>query len=466
MMAVSLSVHDVEPFSTPPFSESEIKLEVVIPCGGRSVKEDATRASEENADFLIGGSVIELKLLVADPISTPGLQKEMAELFGGINPGCPTVVIDRSLLDEIGKSSYDNAFRTAFKTVVKKAKRQLRNSLEETGARRMVLWIVNNSCSALDHDAVLRIATKCVKNDTGGKERGLDALIVSGHYFLSDGFDHRAVYPMDHVLFEEGRSLEEFDALKKAWDLAVERRMTRIIRGGLTIASDDVRKLPITDQKFVLNGVTYVKPAPRMMGSSAFWGPIRPRKPFVPGEDFGPQCTIHAGIIEAEWGQFTKRKPTFFPHAKFEEWLSSEAAAKARKGRLPSIVVPITYAGWSAWLGSADDKEGGSVHSYANSVFHEKAEGIFEGAIELKDQQVLPDKFLYLVTRQIGQDASLDVSYLLEVSFFGTPKQSIINVWVNRRLDLQSGKLLASAQAVIRGVDCLYWSTDNTYCWL
>ena len=171
MKAVPLSVHDVKPFSAPPFSESEIKLEVVIPCGGRSVKEDATKASEENADFLIGGSVIELKLLDANPISNLGLQEEMAELFGGINPGCPTVVIDRSLLDEIGKSSYDNAFRTTFKTMVKKAKRQLRNSLEETGARRMVLWIVNNSCSTLDHDAVLRIATTCAENDTGGKER-------------------------------------------------------------------------------------------------------------------------------------------------------------------------------------------------------------------------------------------------------------------------------------------------------
>jgi hypothetical protein len=464
-MAVSLSVHDVEPFSAPPFSESEIKFEVVIPCGGRSIKEDATRASEENADFLIGGSVIELKLLDADPISTPGSQEMMAELFGGIDPGCPTVVIDRSLLDEVGKSNYDNALRKSIKAVVKKAKRQLRNSLEETGAQRMVLWIVNNSCSSLDHEAVLRIATKCVKNDKGGKERGLDALIVSGHYFLSDGFDHLAVYPIDHVLFEEGRSLEEFDTLKKAWDMAVERRTTRIIRGDLTIDSDDARKLPIADQKFVLNGVTYVKPAPRMMGSSAFWGPIRPRKPFVPGDDFGPQCIIHAGIAEAEWGQFTKHKPALFPHANFEEWRSSESAAKAHKGRLPSIVVPVTYAGWSAWLGSADDKEDGSVHSYANRVFHQKAEGVFEGAIELKDQQVLPDKFMYLVTRQIGQDASLDVSYLFEVSFFGTPKQSIIDVWVNRRLDLQSGKLLASAQAVIRGVDSLYWSTDNTYCW-
>jgi hypothetical protein len=122
MMAVSLSIHDMEPFSAPPFSESEIKHEVVIPCGGRSVKEDATRASEENADFLIGGSVVELKLLDVDPISNRGLQEEMAELFGGLNPGSPTVVIDRNLLDEIGKSNYDNAFRTAFKTVVKKPK--------------------------------------------------------------------------------------------------------------------------------------------------------------------------------------------------------------------------------------------------------------------------------------------------------------------------------------------------------
>ena len=290
-------------------------------------------------------------------------------------------------------------------------------------------------------------------------------MIVSGHYFLSDGFDHRAVYPMDHVLFEKGRPLEEFDDLKKAWDLAVERRMTRIIRGDLTVDGDDVRKLPITDQKFVLNGVTYVKPAPRMMGSSAFWGPVRPRKSFVPDEDFGPQFVIHAGITQAEWGQFTERKPAFFPHAEFEEWLSSETAAKVRKGKLPSIVVPITYAGWSSWLGSADDKTGGSVHAYANRVFHEKAEAVFEGAVELKDQQVLPDKFLYLVTRQIGQDASLDVSYLFEVSFFGTPKQSVIDVWLNRRLDLQSGKLLASAQAVIMGVNRLYWSTDDTYCW-
>lgn len=465
MMAVPLSIHDMEPFSALPFSESEIKHEVVIPCGGRSVKEDATRASDENADFLIGGSVIELKLLDADPISNPGLQEEMAKLFGGLNPGCPTVVIDRNLLDEIGKSNYDNAFRTTFKTVVKKAKRQLRNSLEETGARRMVLWIVNNSCSALDHGAVLRIATKCIKNDTGGKERGLDALIVSGHYFLSDGFDHRAVYPMDLILFEEECSIEEFDVLKKAWNLAVERRMTRIITGDLTVGSDDLSKLPIADQKFVLNGVTYVKPAPRMTGSSAFWGPVRPRKLFIPGEDFGPQCTIFAGITESEWGQFTKYKPALFAHKNFEEWLKSEASAKARKGKLPSIVMPITFAGWSAWLGGADDKDGGSVHSYASRIFHDDAEVVFNQAIEFKAHQVLPDKFLYLVTRQIGQDASLDVSYLFEISFIGTPKESIVDIWVNRRLDLQSGKALASAQAVIRGVDFLYWSVDDTYCW-
>lgn len=465
-MAVSLSVHDVEPFSAPPFSESEIKLEVVIPSGGRGVKEDASRALDESADFLIGDSVVELKLLDAEPGDNTGLQEEMADLFGSINPGCPTVVIDRSLLDEVGKSRYDNAFGKAIKGAVKKAKKQLRNSLEETGAQRMVLWIVNNTCSALSHDAVLRIASKCIANDTSGKRRGLDALIVSGHYFMSDGFDHHAVYPMDMVPLKGGRPFEEFDVLRNAWGQAVERRTTRIIMSDLADDSGGVRKLPIADLKFVLNGVTYVKPAPRMMGRSAFWGQNRPRKRFVPGEDVGPSCTIYAGISESEWGDFTKSRPALFPHANFEEWRSAEAAAKARKGRLPLVVVPIAYAGWSAWVGSADDDQGGNVHAYASVVFHQRALAVLKEAVELKDGLVMPDKFLYLVTRQIGQDASLDVSYLFEVSFWGTSKESVVDVWVNRRLDVQAGMSLASAQAVIRGIGRLCWSIDNTYCWL
>lgn len=457
----------MEPLGIPPFSETEIEREVVVPCGGRRAHPDATRNSAESADFVIGNSVVELKFLDANTaITLPRVQEELAHLFSGISPGCPTAVIDRTLLDEIGRSKYDNAFGTTIKTNVKKAKSQLRNSVRETGASCSVLWIINNSCTVLDHAAVQRIASKFIKNDTGGKDRGIDVLVVSGHYMLSDGFNNEIMYPIDCMVMEEGIVFPEFAKLRDSWNNAVERRTTSIIRGlpEFDDLPEDAKK-PIEDLSFELGGVTYVKPAPRMYSSTDFFGGRRPRKPFEGSQDLGPQCTIYAGISRGEWDDFRSHNPPSVSHAAYDDWVRAEAAARARKGELPLVVVPVSYPGWSGWLGSVDDTAGGNVHEYASRVFHNEAKDIWSRASEFKEDQVPPNRFLCLVTRQIGQDARFDVSSLHEISHFGTPDERVEDVWVDLRLDLDAGLAQAAAQGVMRGVGFLYWKVDATYGW-
>lgn len=451
----------------PSFTEEEIEQEVVIACGGKRLHQDASRVSDKSADFLIGNSVVELKLLNADEaITHPKVQRVMAELFGNMIPGCPTAVIDRSLLDDIGRSTYDNVFGQAIKSHVKKAKAQLRNSARITGASCSVLWIVNNTCSMLDHDSVQRLALKFIKNDTSGKEPGVDVVVVSGHYMLSDGFDHRVKYPIDCIRIRDSAVFSEFDALRKSWNSAVERRMVNVIRGNFQYEGDPSgAKKSIGDLSFHMDGVTYVKPAPGMNGKSDFFGKRRPRKPSRFNCSPGPEFTVYAGISREDWADFRSRNVSSVYHPTYEEWSKAEVSVRARKRDLPLVVVPITYAGWASWIGSADDTKGGDVHQYASKVFFDKAQEVSDLALEFNENLVLPSRFLYLVTREIGQDASFDVSSLFEVSFFGTPDECAVEVWINQRIDFQEGIMRASVHAIRCGVECLFWERDTEYCW-
>lgn len=253
--------------------------------------------------------------------------------------------------------------------------------------------------------------------------------------------------------------------MRESWNNAVERSTANIVRGALKLeAGRSDGKKPIADLSFELAGITYVKPAPSMYGSSSFFGGRRPRMPFKVSRDLGPLCIIYAGISRGEWDDFRNHGLLSATHVSYDDWAKAEAAARGREAKLPLLVVPISYSGWTAWLGSADDANGSSVHEYASRAFHDKAEDIYMKAFEFGVDQVLPSRFLRLVTREIGQDAGFDVPSLYEVSLFGTPEESVQDVWIERRLDLNAGRVQASAQAVMRGVEFLCWKRDATYC--
>ncbi len=83
---------------------------IVEAAGGQRAHPDHDRRSERNADYIIGRSVVELKILEDEGLSKKELQRRLADLFVPLDPERPVVVLDRERLDEAGRRAYDRAF--------------------------------------------------------------------------------------------------------------------------------------------------------------------------------------------------------------------------------------------------------------------------------------------------------------------------------------------------------------------
>ena len=114
----------------------EVEVErIVFSAGGSRAHLDSDKRKLRGADFVIGSSVIELKILEDEGLEKPERQQKLAKLFGEKFPTRPTVVLDRALLDEQGQRAYDRIFEGPVKSAVSSARQQLQQSRIEHCAK-------------------------------------------------------------------------------------------------------------------------------------------------------------------------------------------------------------------------------------------------------------------------------------------------------------------------------------------
>lgn len=439
-------------------TEDEIER-MLARVGGRRAHPDADRRDRRGADFVIGNSVVELKILEEEGLDNPERQRKLAELFRKQFPTRPTIVLDREALDEKGKRAYDNISETRIKKLVASAREQLLQSRMELATTSSVLWVINNRHSSLSHDALKELVARRARNDT----KEIDAIVVSGAYFYSDGFDSYLLWPIDCVPINLHRPLVEFEALRAGWNSFADARMTALMH---VTVSAYASKGPIVDLSFKHEGVTYVMPTPQMGKPSKFYRNGRPRSNTTGIETCPKVATVFPSLSRTEWVECKLRSPKLLSSNTFEEWSAKQIRAADSCTLKPFIAVPVTYEGWRAWATAQPQGTHVSVYQYATDVFQKQIVEVMRNARELTLNSVLAQRYMLLITEEIGQDLAFDLSHLAEVFTRPGCEDLYYEVWEDYPIFFEQALAVAAAEAIARGLECVYWQKDLRYAWL
>jgi len=388
----------------------------------------------------------------------PERQQKLAKLFRERFPVRPTVVLDRALLDVQGQRAYDRIVEGPVKSAVSSARRQLQQSRSEHNATNTVLWVINNGYSSLSHSALMELVARRARNDSSD----IDAVVVSGAYYYSDTFDSIFLWPINCTPIHLDKPFQDFETLKDAWHELSADRMNALMRE--PAAANDT-KGPVVDISFQSNGVTYVMPTPPMGRESEFFIHGRPRNNSTGITSSPSVATVFAGLNRQEWTEFKHCHALAVSSADYNEWATKEARARSESKLKPFITISITRSGWKEWVRQQPKETSVSVHRYATDLFQKEILGVINGARERTDDSILPRRYMLLITEEIGQDLAFDVSHLAEVCTLPDGKDHIEEVWADKPKFFEQALTVAAAEAIARGVDCVFWEKDKTYAW-
>lgn len=442
-----------------PISESDID-DIIRGAGGIRAHEDAHRRAKKGADYRLKNAVIELKILEEDGLSKPERQARLATLFRKVSPGRPVVVLDKKKLPESLHRDYNRILEGPIKTAVSKARGQLSQSREELeGTNASVLMLINNGYTALRHEALIALAENRIRQDT----TEIDGLVVGGCYYYSDGFDSYYIWPLEFVPINHSKSFD-FDALHAAWNKFSERFMTQLMQSPPGIVST---RGPVIDQQFDVGNTTFVMPTPRMGKSSSFYFQGR-RRQNSSGIDTCPEVAIVKAEIGAEdWSKFQSALPSLAgqPHRQWSRNLLDKP--ETGDGLQPVVAMPVRFQDWLAW--QEDQNRAASVqsiHDFATELFERAVRDTMERAVEWTEDRILPDRYVLLITEEIGQDRANDVSRIaIAEARLGDEQPQVLPIIEDSRIFFEHALALASAYAVRERIDYVVWHKNLEYGW-
>ena len=439
-----------------PLSE-DVFTEIIELAGGRRAYADHINMTMKNADYILGDAVIELKILDDDSLKKRDRQKKLSHLFNKKDPNRPVHVLDRNLLDPNEQKAYGRAMETPIKNAVRTAKGQLAQSRSQfPNTNCSILMLVNNANTALDHDEILEMAGRRARNDTSN----IDGVVVAGAYLHSDGFDTYARWLIDYVPINLDRPFRKYIDLKNAFETYSETAMKAAILEGL---SKDMTKGPISDNSFVSEGKTFVKPAPPLGGSSDYYNKGRPRLNTTGIEKSPVVGLTFPNLNRSEWEKFRSYMPEDLSLGMcFSDWIAKLNEASSDGTPLkPFVPVNVTLDGWINSLGDTEPPQCfESVKSYANQLYQEAVLKVIEGSGNNLETKIVPSSYILAVTEIIGQDEANDVSHI----FFVNTLQKLPLVQ-NERIFHRYALTLGASYAVKHNVASLRWVKDTKYAW-
>ncbi|MHA7680631.1 hypothetical protein [Cupriavidus sp. PET2-C1] len=447
-------------FRLRPISEPDID-QVVENSGGKRAHPDADRREQIGADYVLGNCVIELKALDDEGLAKPERQAKLAALFRPLNSSKPVVVLDRDSLPPPEQRNFDRILEGPIKTAISKAKKQLKQSrLEHEGTTTSIIWFINNGYTALDHDALLKLIAHRVRNDTNE----VDGVIVSGCYFHSDSFDSFFLWPFEYVPINLEKPFPEYDDLHRAWNDLATKGMTAIMQQA---PGKQEVKGPVVDTQFDIDNVTYVKPAPPIGGKSNFFSNGRPRLNST-GITTSPSVGLVFGDLSLEqWTKFRENLPDAqWILANYEDWnLTRADAIKQATNRRVFISIHVTWDAWLDWDGQSADHQNLTTHHYATHIFQEKISKLLNEAKDIDGEKILPNRYMLIVTEEIGQDQGNDISHAAIVVENPDGTQDFEEVFSDQRLFHEYAMTLGCAHAIARGVEVVRWRKNRAFAW-
>jgi hypothetical protein len=447
-------------FRLRPISEPDVD-QVIDEAGGKRAHPDADRRTEIGADYVLGDCVIELKALDDEGLEKPERQIKLAALFGRFNRNRPVVVLDRNLLPPAEQRNFDRILEGPIKTAISKANKQLKKSRGELeGTTTSIIWFINNGYTALDHDALLNLITHRVRNDTSE----VDGVIVSGCYFHSDSFDSFFLWPFEYAAINLDKPFPGYESLHQAWDHMVTQHMTALMQKP---PGDRDIKGPVIDTQFEIDGVTYVKPAPPIGGKSEFFRYGRPRLNSTGITTSPPVALVFGDLSFEQWAKFREHLPNSrWLREDYGDWVLARADASSQAtNRRVFLSIPVTWDAWSSWASQIEDHQLLTTHDYATELFEEKIGVLLGEAKDIDDEVVLHNRYMLIVTEEIGQDKGNDISHAAIITEHLDGTRDLEEVFCNQRLFHEYAMSLGCAYAIAQGIDVARWRKIKTYVW-
>lgn len=440
-----------------PLSEDRDIDFVVAQAGGRRAHEDSDRKDTRNSDYVLGRSVIELKLLDEERLEKPEAQAKIGLLFGALQPDRPVVVIDPTVIEQNDRYTYATIMQGPIRGVVRSARAQLKQSRKEIGEDVItVLFVVNNGFTAFTHEELLDHVVSRARNDTDE----IDAVVVAGCYLHGDGFDTYALWPIDCVSIHEERPFIEFDALRSAWNELANRHMTEFVRGehGLTAAKEAQ-----SDIVFEWEGRVFVKPATPIGSESKFFGARRPRHNRLSIERVKHVAFTVPRFSPVEYRRVRAALRDEPLLENLDTWNDHVEEALSRSTPLrPVVAIDISRGTWEAWKRRNPGCSGlESLRAAANVRYGVEAGKLMHAAKELHSGIVVPRRYIAVAVELIGQDANNDVSRIGVCT--GEDVEWIV---LNARMPHFGALALAAAHALRLGLPNILWAHDLRYAWV
>ena len=449
----------LEVFQIRPLTEVDLDF-VMDNAGGVRAHQDADRRSHVGADYKLGGTLIELKGLDEEGFAKVSRQQKLAGLFQEYKPERPVVVLDRHRLTPKDQARFDRIIEGPIKTAIAKANRQLKQSrAEQSDATCSVLMAINNGYTTLNHEAFKALVSHRVRQDT----QEIDVVIAAGVYYHSDGFDSYFLWPMDYIPINMGRRFVEFERLRTGWNALANHFMTQLLLGEL---GPGLTKGPVADTQFVVDGITYIRPAPVIGAVSSFYVHGRPRKSNSGFTSCPPVGRTFPAVSYSEWFSFKKlvADPSDV-FGSYENWKQVEAQGQAEEDKIcPFVTVPITAHDWTSWRSKRG--EIGSLFQFANEQFNQQVHELIARARELESAKIVPVRYILAVTNVIGQDRANDFSDIIIVHELPDGKTLSREILKNARIIHEHAVALAASYALRERVDVVMWSKDLKYAWV
>lgn len=436
--------------------------DIVVAAGGERAHPDADRRSMPGADYLLGDTLIELKILEDEGLSKLDRQRKLADLFRKYGDRRPVVIVDRNRLPESGQRELDGILDRPLNGIVKKAKGQLTQSRSEFDhATCSILMVLNNGYTTLNHEALVDLVAHRARHDT----REIDGVVVGGCYYYSDGFDSFFLWPLDYIPINANAPFCAYPQLKRAWDAHVTRMMTALMQGQLPL---DAGKGPVLDIQFEVDGTTYVRPAPPMGKASEFYIHGRPRKGNTDTSDIPPVALTFPDMTVGEWSKFHEvLQSNSLLCDSYQAWRKHrEKGFEAGSPLQPFVPIRVTREGWAQWCAlNKQATSSRSVKRYANELFRQQLVALLHSAREHTPNSVVPARYVLVITEEIGQDNANDLTRIGLVHAGAWEDEVVKELVLDARIFHEYGLALAGAYALREGVDCVLWQKDKRYAW-
>ncbi len=453
----------MEAFRVRPLSEGDLD-EVISNAGGFKAHPDADQRQVVGADYRLGSSLIELKMLDDEGLSKVSRQKKIAELFHPTKSSRSVVVLDRANLPQAKQREFDRIIEGPIKQCVRKASKLLKQSrIEVQSIKCSVLFIINNGYATISHDQLIQLVSHRIRNDTSE----IDTVVVAGAYYHTDGFDGYFLWPIECIPIKITNPFKEFEALREAWNNLSEKFMTDVVLGKFEAGPI---KEPVNDTEFEYKNVTYVKPALVLGEPSSFYIHGRPRQNDHGFSKIPVVGTTFPDICHEDWLDLHDRFRAYSECFEvFEFWEKEKIAALNASTQLrPTVLVRVRTKDWLDWCKKRDTPTDlpRSFFEYANWVFSEEVRSRALKARELRCLTVKPSRYILAITEIIGQNCKNDVSHIVSVRETRIEEPMLVSLVEDARIHHEHALTLAAAYAYRDGLEMVCWEKDVTYAWI